>query len=189
MTADATDRGVFDRMYDDAEDPWGFTTSAYEARKRDVTLASLPRSRYRSAFEPGCANGVLSERLADRCDALLACDVAGRAVRLAQRRLGLRRTVRVERREIPRDWPTETFDLIVLSELAYFLRPDELERTLALIAASLEAGGDLVVVDWLGPIDGYPLDGAAVHARLAAAPWRRLVEHREPEFLLEVYRA
>jgi SAM-dependent methyltransferase len=189
MTADATDRSVFDRMYDDADDPWGFTTSAYEARKRAITLASLPRPRYRSAFEPGCANGVLSDLLADRCDALLACDVSGRAVRLAERRLGPCRTVRLERREIPRDWPTETFDLIVLSELAYFLQPDELERTMSLIASSLEPGGDLVVVDWLGPIDGYPLDGEAVHARLAEGPWRRIVEHREPEFLLEVFRA
>jgi SAM-dependent methyltransferase len=189
MTHGATDRGVFERMYEDTDDPWGFTTSPYEARKRDITLASLPRARYRSALEPGCANGVLSVLLADRCDALLACDVAGRAVRLAERRLGPRRAVRVERREIPRDWPTETFDLIVLSEVLYFLQPDELERTMALVGASLEPGGDLVVVDWLGPIDGYPLDGEAVHARLEAAPWRRVVEHREPEFLLEVYRA
>ena len=177
MTSDAADRGAFERMYDDGDDPWGFTTSPYEARKRHITLASLPRSRYRSAFEPGCASGVLSADLAERCDALLACDVAGRAVRLAELRLGPNRAVRVERREIPRDWPAETFDLIVLSELAYFLQPAELERTMALIAAALEPGGDLVAVDWLGPIDGYPLDGEAVHARLAASPWRRVVEH------------
>jgi len=183
------DRAVFDRMFERGDDPWGFTTSAYEARKRDVTLASLRAERYASAFEPGCAIGLLTEQLASRCDHVLACDVSPRAVALTRRRVGDTAHVRLEVREVPRDWPDDRFDLIVLSELAYFLAPLELDELAEAAAATLLPGGDLVAVHWLGPIDGYPLDGRAVHDRLERGPWRRVVEHEEPEFLLEVFRA
>jgi len=189
VTAPAVDRAVFDRMFDGSDDPWGFTTSAYEARKRAVTLASLPAVRYASAFEPGCAIGLLTERLATRCDHVLACDVSPRAVALARRRLADARHVLLEVRDVPTQWPDDRFDLIVLSELGYFLAPQELDALIAAAADTLLPGGDLIAVHWLGPIDGYPLDGRAVHDRLERGPWRRVVEHDEPEFLLEVFRA
>ena len=107
MSTPAIDRGVFDRMYDSADDPWGFTTSSYEARKRQVTLASLPNERYASAFEPGCANGLLTELLAERCDRVLACDVSPRALARAGERVGARRNVHLERREVPSAWPDD----------------------------------------------------------------------------------
>ena len=75
-------------LYRDGADPWSFETSAYEARKRAVTLASLPHGRYRRAFEPGCSIGTLTEQLADRCDRLLAADVSERAVARNRARLG-----------------------------------------------------------------------------------------------------
>ena len=55
----STNRAYFDEMYRDVEDPWNFETSHYEQRKYAITVASLPRSRYRSAYEPGCSIGVL----------------------------------------------------------------------------------------------------------------------------------
>ena len=42
-----------------AGDPWR-ADSLYERRKRAVVLASLPRERYRRAFEPGCGAGELT---------------------------------------------------------------------------------------------------------------------------------
>ena len=49
MSTPAIDRGVFDRMYDSADDPWGFTTSSYEARKRQVTLVCRKAQRSHAA--------------------------------------------------------------------------------------------------------------------------------------------
>ena len=64
----STSRSYFEQMYRDHPDPWEFESSLYEQRKYAVTVASLPRSRYRSAYEPGCSIGVLTELLATRCD-------------------------------------------------------------------------------------------------------------------------
>jgi hypothetical protein len=82
----STPAGYFERMYAGNEDPWDFAGRWYERRKRDITLASLPERRYRNAFEPGCAIGLLTERLAARCDRVLAADTVDSAVRTARDR-------------------------------------------------------------------------------------------------------
>lgn len=56
MTAPAP-QNFFDPLFARGPDPWHFEGSWYEARKRDLLLASLPHARYESIFEPGCAGG------------------------------------------------------------------------------------------------------------------------------------
>lgn len=185
-----TARERFEALYRSALDPFAYETSAYERRKYAITLAALPRERYARGFEPGCSIGVLTALLARRCDELVASDVSALAVERARDRLAGMPGVRVERRAIPDEWPEGSFDLVVLSEVAYFLEPAELDRTVRLAVAALQPGGDLVVVDWLGPIEGYPLDGADVHQRIGCEPaLERVVRHEERDFVLEVFRA
>ena len=66
----------FERLYAAEPDPWGFETSAYERAKYDATIAALPPGPISTALEVGCSIGVLTERLARRCDRLLAVDVS-----------------------------------------------------------------------------------------------------------------
>lgn len=66
-----------------------------------------------------CADGtigVLTAMLARRCNRLLACDVAAGAVQAARRTRDLPHVL-VQRRQIPQQWPTGRFDLIVFSEI------------------------------------------------------------------------
>src|SRR6185437_12201660 len=105
----------FERLYADNGDPWDFAGRWYEQRKRMVTLGSLPRPRFRRAFEPGCSTGLLTVGLAARCDELVAWDVSEAAVRTTRRRLARELGVRVERGQVPEQWPDGPFDLIVLS--------------------------------------------------------------------------
>ena len=70
-----------------AADPWSVDDSWYEERKRDLTLAALPRRRFRRALEVGCSIGALTARLAERCDEVLALDESEVAVAAAARRL------------------------------------------------------------------------------------------------------
>lgn len=58
----STPPAYFEAMYAGAVDPWDLAGRWYEQRKYALTLASLPRPRYRAAFEPGCSVGVLTAR-------------------------------------------------------------------------------------------------------------------------------
>jgi SAM-dependent methyltransferase len=180
--------GYFDAMYANTADPWGFDARWYERRKHALTVAALPRPRYRSAFEPGCSIGTLTELLAPRCERLLAADVAGRAVAAARARLSGAPHVRVHRLAVPDQWPDGPFDLVLLSEVGYYLDAADLDRLLERALASLEPGGDLVAVHWRHPVAEYPQRGDAVHGRLAGqSGLTRTCRHVEADFLLEVY--
>ncbi|MCU1761940.1 nodulation S family protein [Pseudomonas sp. 14P_8.1_Bac3] len=178
----------FDGLFAGNDDPWAFRQRWYEQRKRAITLAALPRPRYRSIFEPGCANGELSADLATRCDRLLCYDTASAAVALARTRLSLFDHAEVHQGRLPGDWPNEQFDLIVLSEVGYYLDADDLNQLIQHAAQSLTADGQLLACHWRPPIDGCPLNARQVHDQLHEhLHLPRLVLHQEADFLLELW--
>lgn len=178
----------FDALFRDSDDPWRFRTRWYEARKRALTLACLPAARYAHGFEPGCANGELSAALAPRCDRLLVSDVSQRAVDLAQTRVEAFAHVQVVQAQLPRDWPVDTFDLIVISELGYFVDAHRLDALADRTRATLRVGGTVLACHWRRPIEGCALDGDAVHARLSQRLGLNvLTELKEADFVLHVW--
>lgn len=148
----------FTDLYASNPDPWGFATSPYEQEKYEATLASLPRETYAAALEIGCSIGVLTQRLAQRCTTLLALDVAPSALDTARARCADLSHVRFERAAIPAEWPAGRFDLIVLSEVLYFLSRDDIAASVALMRAALKPDGHLLLVHWLGETH-YPVTG------------------------------
>lgn len=184
----STPVGYFEGLYADNPDPWSFASRWYDARKHELTAGALPRRHYRSAFEPGCSTGGLTERLAPRCDRLLAVDAVQTAVAAAAERVRRFPGVTVRRADLPHDWPSSTFDLVVLSELGYYFDDADLATLLDRLVTSLEPGGDLVAVHWRHPVTEHARPGDEVHAALAATPGlTRTVRHEEADFLLEVY--
>jgi SAM-dependent methyltransferase len=178
----------FDGLFSGNDDPWAFRQRWYEQRKRAITLAALPRSHYRAIFEPGCANGELSAELASRCDRLLCCDTAAAAVALARTRLSLFDHAEVRQSRLPAEWPEEKFDLIVISEIGYYLDADDLKRLIVKAEQSLTADGQLLACHWRPPIDGCPLNARQVHDLLhEQLHLPRLVLHQEADFLLELW--
>jgi SAM-dependent methyltransferase len=148
----------FSEMYEGDADPWRFETSPYERGKYAATIASLPRERYASGLEIGCSIGVLTHALAARCDALLALDPAPVALKAARERNRDRPHVTFRLGSVPADYPDGRYDLVMLSEVAYYLARPDLERLADQVGASLRPGGTVVLVHWLGETD-YPLTG------------------------------
>ncbi len=186
--APSVGQDYFDDMYARHDDPWGFDSRWYEHRKRAALLAALPRRRYRAVFEAGCATGALTAELADRADRVIAVDLAPAALERARARLADRRNVELRRATLPADWPEGAFELIVLSEVAYYWAGDDLERGLAAAVSTLSADGHLVACHWRHPVAEYPRSGDEVHAAIGARPdLVRLVRHEEEDFLLEVF--
>ena len=158
----------FEALYKDRGDPWHFETSAYEAAKYDATLAALPSDRFASALEVGCANGVLTTRLAQRCDSLLAVDVSDTALTAARARCGAQSNVRVERRRLPAEAPDGAFDLVLLSEVVYYWDSADISRLADYLRTAVLPGGHILLVHWIGETD-YPKSGDDAVAELQVA--------------------
>ena len=157
-------------MYQEDPDPWSFATSEYEQRRYDLTVASLLRPRYRRAFEPGCAIGELTRRLATRCDHVVALEPSPTA--LARGTPALRSTSATSRsspassRETGRkgcstSWCSASSATTSRCRSCSQLRDGAVAR--------LEPGGTLVAVHWRGHSDAHRLHGDEVHAHLAKA--------------------
>jgi hypothetical protein len=183
----STERSYFEEMYRDSKDPWEFESSQYEQRKYAITVVSLPRHRYRSAYEPGCSIGVLTELLATRCDRLLSSDIIPSALQHAEARLQRKSHVRLEERSISDQWPSGPFDLVVLSEIAYYFSAADLGRVMASVMDSTVRGAHIVGVHWRGQTN-YPLTGELSHHIIGETPSLvNVVHHREEEFLLDIW--
>ncbi len=164
---------TFERLYAADPDPWRFASSRYERGKYAATLAALGDRRFAAGFEVGCSIGVFTRRLARRCDTLLAVDVAEAALAAARRRCDGLPGVRVERLRIPGEWPDGTFDLIVLSEVLYYLGTADISRAARRVAASLRPDGLALLVNWTGPTDTPRTGNEAADLFRSAAPTLR----------------
>jgi hypothetical protein len=182
------DRSYFNKMYSDDPDPWGFESRWYEQRKYALTVAALPQPVYHSGFEPGCSVGVLTSLLAPRCLSLLATEIVPSAMARAIARLSGADHVIFEQSAIPEAWPSGSFDLVVLSEIAYYFDTQTLTDIVGLLAGSTMPGGTVVAVHWRGATN-YPLTGDAAHRILASSPDLALLAHHlEQDFVLDVWR-
>lgn len=182
----------FDDVYGANEDPWAFATSPYERAKYEATIAALPKERYAGAFEIGCSIGVLSEMLAGRCDCLLSVDASELPLKTARQRLAPYSYVTVSQMSIPAQFPNDRFDLIVLSEVGYYLTVADLQRARQLMLDHLNAGGHLLLVHWTPVVPDYPLTGDQVHKQFMTVagegqPLTHLLNQRTDKYRLDLF--
>lgn len=178
----------FADLYAGGQDPWS-ASSWYERRKRALVMASLPRERYRSAFEPGCGTGELTVALASRCASVLASEPVPAAAERARAAVSGHAGVRVRCDALPHGVPGESIDLAVFSEVLYYLDDETVHETMRRTVAALEPGGDLVVVHWRGWPAEAPRDAVATHTIIRDdAELDVVVDHVDENFLLIVLR-
>ena len=144
------------RLYAASDDPWDHRTSPYEAGKYAATLAAIGPGPFGNALEIGCGNGTLTRRLADRCHRLTVMDCIPAAILSARRVLGPVPHVTVLQGCAPHDLPDLRPDLVLLSEVLYFLTPEEIAGLGRWLLA--KAMGPVIAVNWTGPTD-EALDG------------------------------
>ncbi|MFF7395691.1 class I SAM-dependent DNA methyltransferase [Achromobacter sp. NPDC008082] len=190
----AIDTHHFEHLYRAHADPWHVASAWYERRKRELLLATLGRENYLHAFEPGCGNGEMTRRLAARCTRLCAVDVASAAIGRCRARLaadGIRH-VDVMALDLPWEWPPIPpggFDLIVVSEVAYYLDDAALTQFLHAVDASLASGGELIACHWRPDFNDRVQSTDVVHDTMAALPGLAAqAQHREDAFRLDLWR-
>lgn len=170
----------FERLYAESADPWGYCTSAYERTKYADTLAALPARPLGVVLEVGCSIGVFTRQLAARCERVVGLDFSPRALALATARTSGLANVTLAQGSFPEEVPAGEWDLIVCSEVLYYLGEEALAQAIDWLSGQLRAGASVVAVSWRGEGLDEPLRGDDVHDRLAVelARWHTLDERR-----------
>lgn len=191
MMKSIPDLAHFERLYQQDADPWQVQQRWYEQRKRALILACLPQQCYRSAYEPGCGNGMMTIALAQRCQRLIASDGAVTAIKLTKERV-MREApdakISVEQHILPGDWPQQQFDLILLSEMAYYFSLPLLKQLQVRSTTSLAPGGTLILCHWRGVFDDRRLPTETVHRAFREDPTlHSLLRYEDDEILIEAW--
>lgn len=156
---------AFEQFYAKEHDPFGFDRNPYEAGKFAHLIEALDGRRYGRALEIGCSIGSFTEKLADVCDEVVGTDISQIAVDRTRERLQGKSNVRIERMTFPVELPQGTFDLIVCSDVLYYLSDRDLPQTIRLLADLVRPGGSLLALHYLGDAGGLTT-GEKVHNQL-----------------------
>jgi hypothetical protein len=180
----------FEARYRSERDPWAYETSRYESSKYAATLEACGPGRLGEALELGSSIGVFSDLLAGRCTRLTTIDGAPTAVAEARRRLAARQNVEVILGSIPEAIPIRRYDLIVASEILYYLEPEALQATLGRLRDLSAASARVVAVHWRPAGPERPSSAEDVHRALGAQWWCSPLESASTdEYLLDVFQA
>ncbi|MBY0610830.1 MAG: PIG-L family deacetylase [Beijerinckiaceae bacterium] len=163
----------FDHLYRQNADPWNYIANGYEQDRFTATIEALPKQHYRRACEIGCSIGVLTEKLAGRCEKIIGIDCSAAALEQARLRFAPLGNAYAHLMRVPEQLPDGHFDLIVLSEVLYFFSHDDLLAVERFVADRLEAGGTCMLVNYLGDTES-PLSGAEAAETFIAASQPRL---------------
>lgn len=189
-TARPYDRHHFERLFAERQDPWSYATP-YEALKYEQTLEMVPADRPARALELACAEGRFTALLAPRVGRLVASDISEVALSRARERCAAHDNVEYVRVDLLKDPLPGRFDLIVCSEVLYYLPDrDALARLARKLAEGLEPGGCLisahtnVLVDDPGETGldwDVPFEARGIAAILGQEPALELVREARSE--------
>ena len=129
--------------------------------------------------------------LAERCDRLLAVEPVALALAAAEARNREKPWVRFAPAFIPQDWPRERFDLVVMSEVLDYLGAADVAEVGARLRESLQPGGDVVLVHWVGKKKGgsaKPSEASEVLIAAAVDYLRPVFQTRNADYRLDVLR-
>jgi SAM-dependent methyltransferase len=156
-------------------DAWGYRTSPQHRRRAEWIMEALPKERFRTALEVGCAQGFLTERLASRADRLIACDISPEAILQAKENCREFANVAFQVADIRAGFPGNGLDLCLFSDVLYYLSARELDAVLAEAAQRTAAGGYLLIVnEWSDRARGLTSPTRAFARLDADAQWERL---------------
>jgi peptidoglycan/xylan/chitin deacetylase (PgdA/CDA1 family)/2-polyprenyl-3-methyl-5-hydroxy-6-metoxy-1,4-benzoquinol methylase len=196
-TAVFNSRSNFETIFAAQSDPWHYT-SQYEQTKYEQTLELLPPVKIKQALELACAEGHFTAQLAPRVGSLIATDISQIALDRAAKRCAGLENIRFIRLDLTKDSLAGRFDLIVCSEVLYYVGGlEELRGVACRLADALEPGGYLLTAhanlivdepDQTGFDWGHPFGAKVIGETLASVGSLRLVkELRMPLYRIQLF--
>jgi len=161
---------TFEARYRAEGDPWRTLSDPAERAKADAVLSACGDGPFASVVDLGAGLGVLAAALAYRSRRLRALDAAPTAVAAAAGRLARWPGARAAVAVLPDDLPRDTFDLVVASEVLYYLSPAAFAATLRWLDGAVAPAGRVVAVHWTGSAPDLQRSADDVHVALARCP-------------------
>ena len=155
----------FERKFRTNIDPWNYRHSRFEQYKRRQLLRACGCAKRGRGLELGCANGETTRELARLCLTLTALDGSPTALAEARRRNDVPH-IKFTKASLPGQMPAGPFDLIVASEIAYYLPPHEAVRLGRCLVRALAPGGRVIVLHHRRHFSDAAQHAALAHRRL-----------------------
>ncbi|KQQ81119.1 methyltransferase domain-containing protein [Aureimonas sp. Leaf324] len=187
----AIDLDGFEAKFRALGDPWDYRTSRFEAVKRAVLIRACGAAKLGRGLEVACAIGETSRALATRCLTLVATDGAPTALATARELTPGHARIDYRHAVLPAGVPAGPFDLVVVSEIAYYLSPGDLDRLAARLADALAPGGRIVVLHHVVAFDDTAQPPALAQGRLCRRLAGRLANvgaRRHGRYAVAVFR-
>ncbi|HMI86618.1 MAG TPA: SAM-dependent methyltransferase [Polyangiaceae bacterium] len=138
-------RDYFERRFA-VRDPWSCETSEYELKKYQRTIDVIPAIDGAEILEVGCAEGVFTARLAERCSSVLAVDICALALARARDRCAALPAARFARFDVACAPVIGKYDAIVCAEVLYYLHQRGLCIARDHLVSALKPAGHVVLV-------------------------------------------
>ncbi len=190
-------RRHFEALFSRKPDPWKYT-NPYEQTKYELTLSLLPEGQISKALELACAEGHFTEQLAPLVKTLVAADISKVALERAAARCEHFTHISYQQHDIVKDEVSDLYDLIVCSEVLYFVgNLQELEAVSEKFVKALSSGGHLLMAHAHQIIDepdkpgfdwGLPFGAKVIGDTFAKSPYLHFVkEIRAPLYRIQLF--
>jgi SAM-dependent methyltransferase len=138
-------------------DPWGYEVTPFEFEKFQAAIELLDgarnEARFERAWEIGCAEGVMTARLAKICERLSAVDFIPLALERARVRCQAFSNISFNEWDLKSDPAPGTFSLIVITDvLGSFGDGRDIRCARDKVVSALAPGGYLLYGDCLGEL-------------------------------------
>jgi SAM-dependent methyltransferase len=164
--------GAFELLFQSDADPWRTFSDRDEASKRRAILRTMGAAAIGRVLELGAGNGSNSVAIAGRCLRLDATEGTATGVGLIADRLADHPGARALRLCLPARFPRPVYDVIVIAELLYYLRPRDMRQVARASARALRPGGRLVLAHHRIDFHDFAQPAAGLHRRFLAATGR-----------------
>ncbi|KAA0970720.1 methyltransferase domain-containing protein [Aureimonas fodinaquatilis] len=166
----------FEKLFRASGDPWNYRSSRFEAIKRRHLIQACGSRKAGRALEVACANGETSRALLPHCLTLTAVDGAPTALAEARRLTNPNLRIQYRYAVLPQDTPRGPFDLIVVSEIAYYLSTRALNQLIKALEHALAPGGRIVILHHLVPFDDAARLPELAHGKMRQAFSRSMIK-------------
>ena len=111
----------FEELYQKKPDPWNYENYEFEKEKYQKTLEAIPND-VQTIWEVGCSEGLFTQLLLNKEKEVFGVDISETALLRAKERLkDYGNKINLQKLDITREDIDGTFDLILASEILYYL--------------------------------------------------------------------